>query len=89
MGSESSNSNSSKSDSDSSSNSADNKNKLETIDCQAENENTIIKRVWIAKKSITITDEHVNVKLRLLLGSEIDKKNCKMKKERKNKKKKI
>ena len=63
MGSESSksNSNSSKSDSDSSSNSGNNKGKLETMDCLKENENTIINRVWIVKKSITLNDRHVNV----------------------------
>ena len=63
MGSESSksDSNSSKSDSDSSSNSANNNGELETMDCLKENENTIINRVWIVKKSITLNDRHVNV----------------------------
>lgn len=63
MGSESSNSNSnsSKSDSDISSNSADNKNQLETMVCHPENENTMINRVWIAKKSISMHDEHVDL----------------------------
>ena len=63
MGSESSksDSNSSKSDSDSSSNSANNNGELETMDCLKENENTIINRVWIVKKSITLSDGHVNV----------------------------
>ena len=62
MGSESSksDSNSSKSDSDSSSNSANNNGELETMDCLKENENTIINRVWIVKKSITLYDRHVN-----------------------------
>ena len=62
MGSESSksDSNSSKSDSDSSSNSANNNGELETMDCLKENENTIINRVWIVKKSITLKDRHVN-----------------------------
>ena len=62
MGSESSNSNSnsSKSDSDISSNSADKKNQLETMECHPENKNTVIQRVWIAKKSITVHDEHVD-----------------------------
>ena len=62
MGSESSksDSNSSKSDSDSSSNSANNNGELETMDCLKENENTIINRVWIVKKSITLQDRHVN-----------------------------
>ena len=62
MGSESSNSNSnsSKSDSDISSNSADNKNQLETMECHPENKNTVIQRVWISKKSITMHDEHVD-----------------------------
>ena len=63
MGSESSksDSNSSKSDSDSSSNSGNKNGKLETMDCLKENENTIINRVWIVKKSITLNDRHVNV----------------------------
>ena len=62
MGSESSksDSNSSKSDSDSSSNSANNNGEIETMDCLKENENTIINRVWIVKKSITLKDRHVN-----------------------------
>jgi len=62
MGSESSksDSNSSKSDSDSSSNSANNNGELETMDCLKKNENTIINRVWIVKKSITLYDRHVN-----------------------------
>ena len=62
MGSESSNSdsNSSKSDSDISSNSADKKNQLETMECHPENKNTVIQRVWISKKSITMHDEHVD-----------------------------
>ncbi len=55
-----SNSNSSKSDSDSSSNSANKNRGLETMDCLKENENTIINRVWIVKKSITLYDRHVN-----------------------------
>ena len=63
MGSESSksDSNSSKSDSDSSSNSGNKNGKLETMDCLKENENTIINRVWIVKKSITLNERHVNV----------------------------
>jgi hypothetical protein len=63
MGSESSksNSNSSKSDSDSSSNSGKNKNgNLEKMDCRKENDNTMIYRVWIVKKSITLNDRHIN-----------------------------
>ena len=62
MGSESSksDSNSSKSESDSSSNSANNNGELETMDCLKENENTIINRIWIVKKSITLYDRHVN-----------------------------
>ena len=65
MGSESSksDSNSSKSDSDSSSNSGNNNGKLETMDGLKENENTIINRVWIVKKSITLTDGHVDFRL--------------------------
>ena len=62
MGSESSksDSNSSKFDSDSSSNSANSNGELETMDCLKKNENTIINRVWIVKKSITLQDRHVN-----------------------------
>ena len=62
MGSESSksNSNSSKSDSDSSSNSGKNKNgNLEKMDCRKENDNTMIYRVWIVKKSISLNDSHI------------------------------
>ena len=62
MGSESSksNSNSSKSDSDSSSNSGKNKNgNLEKMDCRKENDNTMIYRVWIVKKSISLDDSHI------------------------------
>ena len=62
MGSESSNSdsNSSRSDSDSSSNSGSSKGKLEEMLCLAENINTIINRVWIVKKSISLGDARVN-----------------------------
>ena len=63
MGSESSKSsesNSSKSESDSSSNSAKNSGKLEILNFLQENDNTIIYRVWIVKKSITVKDRHVN-----------------------------
>ena len=61
MGSESSNSdsNSSRSDSDSSSNSGSAKGKLEEMLCLAENINTIINRVWIVKKSISLGDMRV------------------------------
>ena len=61
MGSESSNSesNSSRSDSDSSSNSGNTTNKLEEMICKKENENTIINRVWIVKRSISLDDRHV------------------------------
>lgn len=70
MGSESSksDSNSSKSESESSSNSGNKDGKLETMECKTSNLNTIIKRVWIAKKSISLSDEHVDLfmfKLRL------------------------
>ena len=63
MGSESSkssDSNSSKSDSDSSSNSGNKSEKLEIMNFLNENDNTIIYRVWIVKKSITVNDRHVN-----------------------------
>ena len=66
MGSESSKSsesNSSKSESDSSSNSAKNSGKLEILNFLQENDNTIIYRVWIVKKSITVKDRHVHVVL--------------------------
>jgi len=33
---------------------------LETMDCLKENEDTLINRVWIAKKAITSTDRHVS-----------------------------
>ena len=55
MGSESS-----KSDSESS-NSADDKKELETLDEKIKDQNAIIQRVWIAKKSISVTDEHINL----------------------------
>ena len=65
MGNESSNSNSDsnscKSDSDSASNSGDNKNELQRMDCLIENENTIINKVWICKKSIKLTDSQVKL----------------------------
>ena len=35
--------------------------KLELMNCKEENRNTIIYRVWIAKKSITLSDENVNL----------------------------
>ena len=56
-----SDSNSCKSDSDSSSNSGDSKNELQKMIFLIENENTIINRVWIAKKSITLTNRHVKL----------------------------
>ena len=61
MGSESSKSesNSSKSDSDSSSNSGKKNGILETMDCLEENHNTMIYRIWIVKKSISMHDMHV------------------------------
>ena len=60
MGSESSKSksNSSKSDSNSSSNSGKN-DKLEIMDSLKENDNTMIYRVWIVKKSISLKDLHI------------------------------
>ena len=66
MGSESSkssNSNSSKSDSDSSSNSGCKSRKLEILNFLKENDNAIIYRIWIVKKSITVKDRHVHVVL--------------------------
>ena len=61
MGAESSksNSNSLESDSESFSNSADEYNDLETMDCSPQNSGTIIRRVWISKKSITLNDRNV------------------------------
>ena len=60
MGSDSSKSksNSSKSDSNSSSNSGKN-DKLEIMDSLKENDNTMIYRVWIVKKSISLKDLHI------------------------------
>ena len=57
MGSESS-SNSESSNSESS-NSADGKKELEVIDEKIKDQNAMIQRVWIAKKSISVTDEHI------------------------------
>ena len=66
-------SNSSKSDSESS-NSGDEKGKLEIMRCRKENNNTIIKRVWIAKKSISLNDRHINFRLaEILMFPFIDK----------------
>ena len=61
MGSESSNSNSnsSRSDSDSASNSGSANGEIEKMIFQKENENTIINRVWIVKKSISYLDARV------------------------------
>ena len=63
MGSESSksDSNSSKSDSDSSSNSGNASGELEKMIFLKENENTIINRVWIVKKSIRLNDIYIGV----------------------------
>jgi hypothetical protein len=63
MGVESSKSeiNLSRSDSDSSSNSGLNNGEFEKMKCGDENKNTIIYRVWIAKKTITLTDDNVRV----------------------------
>ena len=58
--------NSSQSNSDSSSNSADATKNLETMECRFENRNTIIKRVWITKKSINLHDEHVKFSDRII-----------------------
>ena len=54
-----SNSNSLKSDSESPSNSAKEGN-LEVMDCQPQNSGTIIRNVWIGKKSINFSDNHVH-----------------------------
>ena len=53
-------SNSLNSDSESFSNSAGRKGKLEEINFLKENEDTIINRVWVVKKSISLTDGHVD-----------------------------
>ncbi len=53
--------NSSKSDSDSSSNSGNDK--LEKLNFSSENDNTIINRVWIVKKSISLGDRNVNMNM--------------------------
>ena len=66
-------SNSSKSDSESS-NSGDEKGKLEIMNCLKENENTIINRVWIAKKSISLNDRHINFRpVEIIMFPFIDK----------------
>ena len=52
-------SNISKSGPYSSSNSGNKKHELELMNCRIENENTIIYRVWITKRSISLTDEHI------------------------------
>ena len=46
---------------DSSSNSAEVKDKLEEMNCGKENANTIINRVWIIKKSISLFDRQIFV----------------------------
>ena len=46
---------------DSSSNSAESKDKLEEMNCRKENANTIINRVWIIKKSISLFDRQIFV----------------------------
>ena len=56
-----SNSNLFKIDSQSSSNSGEKKDELETIHDLPENCGTIIRRVWITKRSISINDGHVNI----------------------------
>ena len=63
MGCESSKSetNVSKSDSDYSSNSAKENGRLEMMDNFDENENIMVKRVWIVKRSIRLHDEHVKI----------------------------
>ena len=62
MGSESSKSefNSLKSDSESSSSGIEN-GELEIMNCKKENQKTIINRVWIAKKPISLNDRHINL----------------------------
>ena len=57
-----SDSNSFKSDSESSSNSGQKDGRLETMECKPSNSNTTIKRSWIIKKSISLSDEHIIVK---------------------------
>ena len=62
MGSESSQSESNSSKSDShSSNSGNNNGKLEKMICLKSNENKIINRVWIVKKSISLNNEHIAI----------------------------
>jgi len=48
-----------KSDSESSSNSGQKDGSIETMECKPSNSNTTIKRSWIIKKSITLSDEHI------------------------------
>ena len=64
MGSESSKSNSNCSKLDSELNSCNSGKKdeeLETMECNPSNSNTIIKRTWIVKKPICLTDGHVRL----------------------------
>ena len=62
MGSESSQSESNSSKSDShSSNSGNNDGKLEKMICLKSNENKIINRVWIVKKTISLNNEHIAI----------------------------
>jgi hypothetical protein len=56
-----SNSNSFKIDSHSSSNSGEKKDELETINDLPENDGTLIRRVWITKRTISLNDGHVNI----------------------------
>ena len=61
-------SNSSKSDSHSS-NSGNTNGELETIECRIQNENKIINRVWIVKKSIDLFDRHIALKTGFIIFS--------------------
>ena len=56
-----SDSNSSRSESESSSNSGGKNGVLETMECFPQNNEKIIRRVWIIKRSINLKDKHVNL----------------------------
>ena len=62
-----SNSNSTKSDSKFS-NSANDDSNFETMNCLSENKNTIIQRVWIVKRSINLSDQHISTPMSRVFG---------------------
>ena len=50
-------------------NSAEDKGDFETMNCLTDNRNTIIKRVWIVKRSISLSDKHISIPMSCFLGS--------------------